>query len=367
MEKIKRLIAINVPVTTCNLRCPYCYITQTKMWDAQLPIFKYTPNHIGKALSKERLGGTCLINITGTGETLLPEKIVEIVHEILKQGHFIEIVTNGTPTKRFKQICNFEEKYRKRIFFKFSFHYLEFKRMNILDVFFNNVKMMKNAGCSYTVECTPTDELMPYRDEMEKVCVENLGAMCHFTIARADTNKNKSILTSLPEKEYIDTWGKYNSKMFDFKLSILEKKRKEFCYAGCWSLYVDLGTGMAKQCYGQVATQNIFKDISKPIKFKPIGKYCKQPYCYNGHSFLTWGVIPELKTPYYSEIRNKQTNNDDEWLTEEVRSFFNSKLVDSNKEYSNFEKICNTISGPFYRFPYYVKSIPLIIKRIKNK
>ena len=58
MDKIKRYIDCYIPVTTCTLRCPYCYITQHRLFEGPLPKFKYSPEHVRKALSKERLGGT---------------------------------------------------------------------------------------------------------------------------------------------------------------------------------------------------------------------------------------------------------------------------------------------------------------------
>ena len=58
--------------------------------------------------------------------------------------------------------------------------------------------------------------------------------------------------------------------MFDFKLDIFQKKIDDFCYAGAWTLYVDLGTGAAKPCYGQLTNQNIFKNPEQPIIFNPV-------------------------------------------------------------------------------------------------
>ena len=54
-----------------------------------------------KALSKERLGGICLINFCGGGETLLPPEIVKYIRVLLEEGHYIMIVTNATVSKRF--------------------------------------------------------------------------------------------------------------------------------------------------------------------------------------------------------------------------------------------------------------------------
>lgn len=135
MDKMKRFIDINVPVTSCTLRCHYCYITQHRLFSAALPKFRYGAEFIGKALSAERLGGICHINMCGGGETLLPPEMTTIVRAILEQGHYIMIVTNGTVTKRFEEMMTYPVELRQRLGFKFSFHYLELKKRNLLDVF----------------------------------------------------------------------------------------------------------------------------------------------------------------------------------------------------------------------------------------
>ncbi len=68
MEKIKRFINCSVPVNTCTLRCHYCYITQTGKFSEKLPVLKYTAEHIGKALSRERMGGICHIICAEVGK-----------------------------------------------------------------------------------------------------------------------------------------------------------------------------------------------------------------------------------------------------------------------------------------------------------
>ena len=121
MEQIKRFISLYVPVTTCTLRCHYCYITHHRLFGGNLPELPHSPETIRKALSKERLGGICLINICGGGETLLPNKIVEYTRALLEEGHYVMIVTNATVTKRFDEISKFPKELLKRLFFKFSF------------------------------------------------------------------------------------------------------------------------------------------------------------------------------------------------------------------------------------------------------
>ncbi len=76
------------------------------------------------------------------GETLLPPQMTGILYELLAQGHYLAVVTNGTVTKRFEEICNFPEEFRKRCSLN-SLHYTELLRLNKFDVFWDNVHRMK--------------------------------------------------------------------------------------------------------------------------------------------------------------------------------------------------------------------------------
>lgn len=339
MDSIKRFIDCYIPVTGCTLRCDYCYITMHRLFDAKLPKFNYSPEHVRKALSKERLGGTCLINLCGGGETLLPPEIISYIRALLEEGHYLMVVTNATVDKRFDEIAEFPAELTKRLFFKFSYHYLELKRKNLLERFFNNIKKVRDAGCSFTLEATPSDEWIPYIDEMKQAAIENVGAVCHITVARDEHDPEKlPILTSLPREEYENTWKTFESALFNYKLSIFEKKRKEFCYAGDWSFYLNLATGMMTQCYCSYTSQNIFENVNKPVRFKAIGNNCSEHHCYNGHAFLTLGDIPELKAPTYAELRNRTCADGSEWLKPEMKHFMSTKLWQSNKEYSVLKK-----------------------------
>ena len=62
--------------------------------------FKYTPEHIGKCLTKERLGGVSFFSICGAGETLAQPETLKIAKELLKNGHIVNITTNGTLKNR---------------------------------------------------------------------------------------------------------------------------------------------------------------------------------------------------------------------------------------------------------------------------
>ena len=71
MEKIKRFFECLMPVSVCNLECPYCYVIQENRRKMKLANLYYSPAHIAKALRKERVGGTCWISICGVGETFV--------------------------------------------------------------------------------------------------------------------------------------------------------------------------------------------------------------------------------------------------------------------------------------------------------
>ncbi|MDR2602538.1 MAG: radical SAM protein [Spirochaetaceae bacterium] len=337
MDHIKRFFDCFIPVTTCNLRCHYCYITLNGQFENKLPEFKHSPQTIGKALSKERLGGLCHFNLCGAGETLLPPETTPIIRSILEQGHYVMVVTNGMVQKRFNEILQFPKEFLARLGFKFSFHFLELKRLNALDSWFNTIKNVRESGCSISVELTPTDECVPYINEIKALCVNNLGALCHITIARDSRKKDLPILTNMPLSQYKETWdgggggSGFDSEMFRFKLSTFGIKRKEFCYAGLWSGCINIGTGDLSQCYSSFYSQNIFDDVNKPIKFIPIGANCLKPHCFNSHAWLTLGLIPELKAPAYAQIRNRICGDGSAWLTPEMNAFLSGKLYDSNR------------------------------------
>lgn len=203
MDKIKRFLDIYVPVTTCTLRCHYCYITQHRLFEGALLTFKYSPSHVRKALSKERLGGTCLINLCGGGETLLAPQIVEYVRELLEEGHYVMIVTNATISKRFDEIALFPKELLSHLFFKFSYHYMELKKRNLIETFFRNVCKMRDAGASFTLESTPSDELIPYIGEMQKEALDHVGAVNHITVARDERVAGElPILTNMNRDQY---------------------------------------------------------------------------------------------------------------------------------------------------------------------
>ena len=338
MDKVKRVILLAVPMSICNFRCSYCYLThRMEYFQGRQPQYRYPPEHVGKALSRERLGGAVFINICADGETLLARDIDKYTHELLKQGHYVEFVTNLTITPVLKKILAWDKELLKHLVFKCSFHYLQLKKRNLLDVFAGNVKRIWEAGGSANIEITPSDDLIPYIEEVKSFSLRQFGALPHLTIARNDRTENIGYLTSLPIAEYDRVWGQFDSDFWKFKKAIFGQKRNEFCYAGDWSLHVNLETGAARECYIGRHRQNIFEDIAKPIRFKAMG-HCLQPHCYNGHALLAFGCIPRLTDVRYGDIRNRIRQDGGGWLQPELQSFFNSSLAESNAEYPEQRK-----------------------------
>lgn len=338
MDKIKRYLDCYIPTETCNLRCHYCYIARLNRFNNKLARFRYPKETIRKALSKERLGGTCLLNMCAGGETLLSPEVLPIVRELLEEGHYLMIVTNGTIKKRFQEVAQWPGELLERLFFKFSFHYLEMKRLDQMDQFFENIALVKACGASFTVEITPSDELIPHIDDIRSLCAERLGAQCHITIARDDRTAGIDVLSKYPFEEYKKIWGQFDSPLFDFKSKIFYQKRKEFCYAGDWSGYLNLDTGDLRQCYCGKVIGNIYNDVDAAIPFEAIGYWCSEPHCYNGHSFLVLGDIPEMETPTYAQERDRICSDGSHWLQPKMAAFMSSKLSQSNVGYSNQRK-----------------------------
>lgn len=262
--RIKKFIDVFIPTTACNLQCHYCYISLLKNRGTAIAKFSHTLLEMSAALSRKRLGGICMFNLCAGGETLLSNDVLPLAKALCEEGHYVMLVTNGTIEKRIAELELWEIELRNHLFFKVSLHYLELRRLGLLKQFAENVKKIRELGYSFTIEITPTDELVPFKEELKKYCLDNFGALSHCTIAR-DDRKNGIDILSKSEEKYIEEWREFDSDLFEYKLRLYKQKRKEYCYAGAWSYYLNIETGEVRQCYCGEIIDNIYVDVKKHL------------------------------------------------------------------------------------------------------
>lgn len=362
--KIKRFFECLIPITICNLRCNYCYIIQRNYRNMKLANMKYSPEHIGKCLNKERLGGICYFSICGAGETLAQPETIEIVHELLKKGHIVNITTNGILTAKFKKFNTFTKEELTRLHFSFSLHYNELLKLKMVDIFFDNVNYVKKLGCSFIVQLNLCDEYMEHIKEIKKICIKKVGAMPQIAATRKESNNLKEVKlhTTLTQNEYEKIGNSFESPLFRYTMKNFNKKRNEFCYAGERSGILDLSTGELRKCYGDPFKQDIFKNPNKKIKFEAVGNNCYSSFCFNSSHFMSLGVIDNDEKETYCSLRNRENAN---WFNYTTKVALNHKLSETNKTYDKFKKSYINLKEKNKKIVYLlIKNIKKIIKRI---
>lgn len=328
MDKPVKFFECLWPITACNLRCEYCYVIQEeRRWD-KIEKTNYSIPQMLEALSKKRLGGTCYFSICGAGETLIPEDIVPFVYGLLKEGHYVNLTTNGTIVKRFEEFVEFPKELQERLHFSFSLHYKELKERNLLEVFKNNVKKVQNTKkISFFVQFNMYDGYLPYLQEIKNFCVDNFGAPPQLCATRNMRTPEVELLTTKTKDEYFSLGKEFKSKLFEMTNQQFMKKQTNFCYAGRFSYSLDLKTGILKPCYCSAINQNIFEDSVSPILDCPVGFNCESPYCMNNSHFISLGVVPSITCPSYGELRDRP---EAKWQTKKVKDFLSQKF------YKNF-------------------------------
>lgn len=367
----KKYIDITVPVEACNFRCSYCYISQYHKMDRKKSVFNYSVDEVVKGLSVKRLGGKCLINLCGIGETLFSQYTIDLAKGLLTQGHYVIIVTNGcAQIKSYLQLADFPKEYLNRLIVKFSFHYVELKKRKLLDTYWKHVNIIRKSGAGISLEMCPSDETMQYKEEIKKVCLENVGALPHVTIPRSEKEKDYPIITEHTPSDFINFWKEFDSDMFDIKVKSFGVKRTEFCYAGLWSAYLNIGNGELYPCHCQNAiSKDIFKNLNEKIPFKPVG-ICKAPYCVNAHCGMCMGCLPDVKVQDFSTTRDRICKDGSHWISKECRDFLSQKLYDNNSllNEKKFLKKLNKKPFKYYKYKFLIAiSFGKMKKKYENK
>lgn len=340
MVRIKYFFECLIPITACNIKCHYCYVVQRDNRKMKMANMRYSSEHIGKALSHKRLGGVAYFSLCGAGETMMQKDLPELMLALLKEGHYVNVTTNGTVTKAFRRIAEIiPQELLKHVQFSFSLHLIELKRINLVDSFFENVNYVKKLGCSFLVQFNLCDEYEPLFDEIKQLCIKHVGALPHVAATRDEQNLSKDIrlYTRHTRDEYEAKGREFDSPLFDFTMQNFMVKRHEYCYAGKWGGSLNMATGEFKPCYASPVTMNLFKDIDKPIKFHSVGHHCLSPFCMNSSHFISFGVMPEYVSPTYYELRNRKTNKAENWINDDMRHVMSQKLYDNHERDSKID------------------------------
>lgn len=336
-NRIHKFIDLNLHgITTCNFHCDYCYVWRRNEFQNTNILSEHSVKEIRNGLSLQKTGGICFINMCARGETLVSKDVVDLAYELLDEGHYVSVVTNGTVTENIRKILTFPEEFQSRFFFKLSFHFLELEKKKLFDLFWRNVGEIKKSNCSYTLEITPYDGLVNKIPEIKKMFKEKAdGAMPHISYARDSKKADYDILSDYSLEDYNSVWGQFDSKMFELKNRHYGQKVTEFCHAGEWSYLVSILTGEVKACYRQEVIGNIYDADFKEFPSRPVRHDCHMAYCINNHAFMAWGTVPEIKEYTYLEMRDRVDNTGESWVKNPMKSFMSDKLYDTNYVYED--------------------------------
>lgn len=324
-----KFLDVMLPTAKCNMKCDYCYLSHLNVELDRVSDFYHDARYIRYALSQERLNGSAFINLCGVGETLLCENIIDIVGELVKEGHYVQIVTNATIDKVIMEFVQSDIDSRK-LFFKCSLHYEEMLRLNLLDKFAENINTLDKWGASFSIEYVPMDESVNLIPQIKSFCMEKFGALPHLTVARDERFKDFRILTKYSEAEYRKIWNQFESKMFEFKMNHMDSKRYSKCKAGLWAAELNLATGEMHKCVKNPRLCNIYQDMNESLFFEEVGNRCCLPYCFNCHAYLTLGLMPDVVAPSYLDMRDRVRSDGSHWIKETLRTVFSQKLSHNN-------------------------------------
>ena len=335
-NKIVAFIEVLIPITQCNLKCHYCYVIQRDNRTNKKAVLP-EPEDIRRALRKERFGGPLYISLCGAGETMMTPKLADITFELLKEGHYVNITTNGTISKAFDELEAYAAELpelARKLNVSFSLHHLEMIRTKTYEKFWSNIERTKKLGASYVVQINLCDEYEPYLQEIKDDCIKHIGALPQVAATRDEISEKQSnevvLYTSHSKEEYVKSGQIMQSPLFDYTMKNFMVKRKEFCFAGRLSYVLNLSTGILKPCYCSYNYQNIYNNTDKAIKLYPVGKHCQSPFCMNSSHFISFGVIPELKEgPSYADLRNRITADGTEWYQKEFKDMASQKICDN--------------------------------------
>ena len=346
-NRIHKFIELLISGTnTCNLHCSYCYVWRNKEFGRTNEGLPIDVGEVRRALSQDKLGGVCHINMCAPGETLMNPDIVGVTKELLEEGHYVSIITNGILSSKIDEILALDESLLNRLFFKLSFHYLELIEKGLIDIFWSNKERIKRSPASYSIEITPSDDIVDKIEDIKSYFTEKKEALPHITFTRDSTKKGLDLYSKLTLDEYTKIWSQFDSALFDLKRRFYQKKINDICYAGCWSYRINAHTGMLQSCYKYPIIHNIYKEDFKTYPLLTVKEECKLDYCFNNHAFLAWGDVPNIKCDTYKDVRDRHNEYDGSyWIKPDFAYAMKQKLYENNFPYQDYwddyEKLFN--------------------------
>jgi hypothetical protein len=290
-----------------------------------------------KALSVERLGGTCMFNMVAQGETLLFGQLKELIEMVTSLGHYARIVTNGTLTEPLKKLMDMPTSSQEKLVIKFSTHYLELKKRGLLDKYFDNIKMIRDNNVAFSVELCASDEFVPYIDEIKAACIENVGAIPHIVELRNQEIPGYPRLTKMEINEYQNIWQSFDSPLFNYETRNYEKYQNKFCYGGEYGMVFSWQTGEVSSCSceGNKRIFNIFENPEEPLNFVAVGRNCPSAHCFTNYMWSVFaGNYDDYPMPTYAEERDRTTPDGRHWLTPIFREVYSQRCSQFHNPYS---------------------------------
>lgn len=354
--KPEKIVWALIPTTQCNFNCSYCYNKGRRKEEGK---FIYSVEHMLECLKPERFGGPVFFGAVSVGETFLWKDIVQFTEGMLSMGHIVSYTSNGTITSVIKQFCNYPAKLRSGLEIDLSFHYFELKRTKQLDLYFENIKMLKSAGISFAIFLVAADDYLPYLREISELCQEKAGVLPIIGMERDYNHRGgKNVKKYTPEIEKL-LEETCNTNQWHIQKQLYGKQRKEFCLAGYNSINMNLGNGNYTKCWGVDRSGNLFKDPNSKIKFEPIG-FCPFYDCVCA-SYQCWGLIPELDLPTHSKTFFTRSS-----VSERVWIFMDYKMADklNTRSINGFNLLRYKLKHKINRFDIIMKEGGHKIKNI---
>jgi hypothetical protein len=256
----------------------------------------------------------------------------------------VEVVTNNTLDNKIMELLDSPKKDLKRLIVKCSLHWVELKRLNKVDSYFENIRKIVAAGASAYPFLVICEEYLPMLDEICETCERELGELppctpCTTAETPEEFLQSGGVGTNPAcTPEFVNKINKkLHSNLFQEAVRFLSfDVRKLFCYAGAWSFVVEMQTGMMSKCHNVQTEINFFEHIDAPIKCDPVGCECGIASCSLQYCFYGPGLIPEIpNVPTYTGL----VASNSRLFNEEVKQLMDSKISDIEKVLSKEEQL----------------------------